>query len=120
MPFIRQVVGAFTRVLLVLSLAPGARLAAAESVGAGVGPGSALFSTSAVARFQIEISNEAMAQLRRTPRQEVHVSVRQGEKLYPDTFLHLKGRTGSFRTLDEKPASLFGSTKGSRIEPWMG
>jgi hypothetical protein len=63
-----------------------------------------LFDDGPLLRFQIELSPEAMAGLRRDPRAYVGATVRDGTNVFRDVAVRLKGRKGSFRKLDDKPA----------------
>ena len=66
-------------------------------------PGAELFTNGTVHRFQIEISPAEAAKLRQNPRANVSAVVREGTNLHSKTGVHLKGSTGSFRKLDDKP-----------------
>ena len=67
-------------------------------------PGADLFSTGAVCRLRIEIAAEDVARLRRNSREYVPAIVREGTNTYDKVGVHLKGATGSFRPLEDKPA----------------
>lgn len=67
-------------------------------------PGADLFSDGAVCRLQIDLSSEACASLRRNPRTDVAATVSEGAVSYGQVALHLKGATGSFRPVDDKPS----------------
>jgi hypothetical protein len=68
----------------------------------------------AIPRLKIEIPPEGMAVLRQynwrrdedsTSRTDVRATVREGDKVYTNVAVHLKGSAGSFRSIDsEKPA----------------
>ena len=53
--------------------------------------------------LRIELTPEAVAALQHDPRTYVHARVRSGDKEWPDVAIHLKGATGSFRPLGDKP-----------------
>jgi len=55
-------------------------------------------------RFQLEIPADGLKSLRQEPRTYVRATVREGTNVLHDVALRLKGRTGSFRGLDDKPA----------------
>jgi hypothetical protein len=55
-------------------------------------------------RIRIEVSEPGMKSLRRDSRAYVRATVREGAQIWRDAGLHLKGATGSFRPLDDKPA----------------
>jgi hypothetical protein len=61
------------------------------------------FKLGMIPRFQIEIDQEALNQLYGEPRAFVRVKVQVDDVIYPEVGLHLKGRRGSFRSLDSKP-----------------
>jgi spore coat protein CotH len=67
-------------------------------------PGGALFTGYTVHRIQIEISSDGLAALRRHPREYVLATVRVAGEAYEEVGIHLKGSTGSFRDVDDKPA----------------
>lgn len=67
-------------------------------------PGRALFEGHLLHRIQIEISSAGVAALRDQPREYVSGTVRADGALYPEVGIHLKGSTGSFREVDDKPA----------------
>src|SRR6266508_882114 len=76
----------------------------AASVDSETVPGAELFTAGQVRCIRIELPASAMESLRHAPRVEVRALVREGGQAYPDTGLHLKGRSGSFRAVEEKPA----------------
>jgi hypothetical protein len=76
-------------------------------------PGDELFVDQAVPRLRIQIPPEGMAILRSyvwdrnvngQDRTNVLATVREGDKIYTNVAIHLKGGLGSFRPLDDKPA----------------
>ncbi len=78
-------------------------------------PGSAdaLFTNRALPRIQIEIPPEGIAVLRNYEwewggnswaRTNVLGTVREGNRVYTNVAIHLKGGAGSFRSVDQKPA----------------
>jgi hypothetical protein len=67
-------------------------------------PGSTLFNGYTVHSIQIDISPDALDTLRRQPRDYVTATVRVDREVYTEVGVHLKGSTGSFRDLDDKPA----------------
>jgi spore coat protein CotH len=72
-------------------------------------PGEDLFNNAYVPRLRIEISREGMATLRSTgwgngvERPVAKARVWEGEKVYTNVAVHLKGAMGSFRPVDENP-----------------
>lgn len=67
-------------------------------------PGTFIFATNEVHRVQIEIDSDGMAMLGRQPREYIKATVRFGGVTYPEVGIHLKGSSGSFRALEDKPA----------------
>lgn len=63
-----------------------------------------LFNGSAPLRFQLELPADSLSALRKEPRSYVPATVRAGTNVLRHVALRLKGRTGSFRGLDDKPA----------------
>ena len=63
----------------------------------------AFFERADVPRLEIEIPAPDIARLRAEPRTVVHAVVREGDAVYRDVALHLKGGIGSFRPVDDKP-----------------
>ncbi len=63
-----------------------------------------LFTNSVVRQIRITIPPEGIAQLRTTPRQYVTAILEEGSNKFSKVGIHLKGSTGSFRSLDGKPA----------------
>ena len=82
-------------------------LSAAEKQDAG----DELFTNATIRHVRIEISNEGMDTLRRytwqnrgkLPRTSVLATVREGQLVWTNVTVHLKGAYGSFRPVDEKP-----------------
>jgi len=60
--------------------------------------------TSAPVRLSLQLSQQAIASLRRDPRRNVDGVLRESGKTYRDVAVHLKGSTGSFRPLGQKPS----------------
>lgn len=63
----------------------------------------ALFNPGLIPQIRIQINGQAWRQLEREPREFVHADVQVDDVNYRDIGLHLKGRRGSFRSLDSKP-----------------
>ncbi|PYL01682.1 MAG: hypothetical protein DME19_00760 [Verrucomicrobia bacterium] len=66
-------------------------------------PGTDLFTQSAVVRIRIELQQQNLLALREDPRRYVRSTIRSDGKAYRDVGVHLKGSTGSFRGVDDKP-----------------
>ncbi|MBI5384581.1 MAG: CotH kinase family protein [Verrucomicrobia bacterium] len=67
-------------------------------------PASSFFTSPAVHPIAIEIPRRGVTALRREPRKYVPASVRVGGARYDNVAVHLKGATGSFRGIDDKPS----------------
>jgi len=63
----------------------------------------ALFTNGAVLQLRIEMTTANMAALRQQPHKYVAATVREGENVYSNVTVHLKGSAGSFRPIDDKP-----------------
>src|SRR5438045_3411345 len=70
-----------------------------------------VFTNLTVLRIRIEIPRESMGLLRSSPggfgqwgrRRTVKVTVKEGDSVYTNVALHLKGAAGSFRPVDDTP-----------------
>src|SRR5713101_8314149 len=100
------------RLLAGVLIACGGSSRAAEAAKAG-GAGDELFTNHLVARLRIEIPPEGVAILQSYEwnrkingqnRTSVLATVREGDKVYTNVAIHLKGCLGSFRPFDDKPA----------------
>jgi hypothetical protein len=67
-------------------------------------PGAEVFAGDKVIAFRIEVAPADLESLRQEPREFVKASVQAGSITCTNVAIHLKGRTGSFRSLDDKPA----------------
>src|SRR6266542_3614467 len=75
------------------------------------GLGDYVFTNDSVLRIKIDIPKDGMAILRKYQwgwggggeRQPVRATVREGETVYTNVALHLKGAAGSFRSVDQNP-----------------
>lgn len=76
--------------------------AGAAAVGGLVEPD--LFKNGIPLRIQLEVPRDGLVSLRKEPRTYVRATIRAGTNVLRDVALRLKGRTGSFRGLDDKPA----------------
>ena len=63
-----------------------------------------LFTSGRVPHLKIEIAKTNMDSLRRDARKYVPVIVRDGDTVYTNVAVHLKGAAGSFRQVDDRPA----------------
>src|SRR5439155_8846728 len=66
-------------------------------------PDADLFTNSSVRRIRIEIRPEDVRALRKESRSYVRSAIYAEDEFYPEVGVHLKGSTGSFRGLDDKP-----------------
>jgi len=67
-------------------------------------PGAELFTNGPMLRLRITLTDADLASLRRDGRQDVPARVQAGTSTWPRVALHLKGSTGSFRGVEDKPA----------------
>jgi hypothetical protein len=63
-----------------------------------------IFTAGYVGRLRIDIPEEGVSSLRRSPRRYVTATVKEGALTYTNVAVHLKGRAGSFRPIDQNPA----------------
>jgi spore coat protein H len=67
-------------------------------------PGDDLFKEEVIPNLEIIIPRQGMSALERNPRKYVHANIREGNTLYTNVAIHLKGGPGSFRSLNDTPA----------------
>jgi hypothetical protein len=108
--------GAPGAVALLLSLLLGAGWAC--SALAAEAPG--FFTNGTIPRLRITIQSDDLAKLRQNPRNDVPAQVREGETTFDKVAIHLKGTTGSFRKLDDKPAFTLNFSKLSAGQRFHG
>lgn len=63
-----------------------------------------IFKPGLVRGLRIELSEAQIELLRRKPRHDVRATLRDGKSEFRDVRLHLKGSTGSFQPIDQKPS----------------
>ena len=63
----------------------------------------AFFADGRIPHFVIEVAAKDADSLRRDHRKYVKATLKDGDKVYPDAGLHLRGSTGSLRGFDDKP-----------------
>lgn len=63
-----------------------------------------LFEKAAVIEVRVELKPEAVESLRKDPRAWVFATVTDNTGVYPEVSVHLKGATGSFQPVDERPS----------------
>src|SRR5258706_14814783 len=78
-------------------------LAAAEGKSSRASGATDLFAQPKVHRIQVEISDSAVEALRKEPRHYVKGTVREGEQVYRDIGIRLKGGS-TFQAIDKKPS----------------
>ncbi|MCX6905795.1 MAG: CotH kinase family protein [Verrucomicrobia bacterium] len=98
-----QVATLLAAVGLAARMAVGSPAAEPPARGAEAIPGACLFTNGGVLSLRIEISPADVASLRRDSRKSVRAALREGKTVQADIGLHLKGSTGSFRSIDDKP-----------------
>ena len=62
------------------------------------------FGSGVVPHLFIEVSGTNLVLIRRNERQDVRATVREGDAIYPEVALHVKGAAGSHRLFDDNPA----------------
>jgi spore coat protein H len=78
--------------------------AASRKEGARRDLSEAFFTNASIPRLKIAIVGTNLAALRQDNRKYVRATVKEGETVYEDVGIHLKGAAGSFRGLDDRPA----------------
>jgi hypothetical protein len=73
----------------------------------------ALFATNQVVPIRIEISPEGIRSLRREPRKYVPATIREGDIVYTNLLIHLRGSIGSFRPVNGKAGFTVKVEKGA-------
>src|SRR5688572_16839350 len=63
-----------------------------------------LFGRREISRVRLELSNDAIEGLRKSPRKYVVGAVVEGVRRYTNVSIRLKGGSGSFRPWDDRPA----------------
>jgi spore coat protein H len=71
----------------------------------------ALFKSNKVLELDIEIGPKELDALRREPRKYVKAKLKEGEKVYANIGIHIKGAAGSFRGIDDRPCLTFNMNK---------
>lgn len=92
-------------------------------------PADELFTNSIVPHLRIQLSPEAIEALRAyewtrggntSERTNVLGTVREGDRVYTNVAIHLKGAAGSFRTVDDKPALTLNFNKHAKGQRFHG
>jgi spore coat protein H len=66
--------------------------------------GEEFFKSGQIPSLKIEITGTNLSNLRKDNRKYVRCTIREGEKVYQEVAIRLKGAAGSFRGLDDRPA----------------
>jgi hypothetical protein len=92
-------------------------------------PADELFTNDSLSRIRITLSSQAMATLRNyewewggntSERTNVLGTVREGDTVYTNVAIHLKGAAGSFQSLDKKPALTLNFDKYAKGQRFHG
>src|SRR5262245_25507105 len=79
-----------------------------------------LFSGDKVLQLTIELGPKELDSLRREPRKYVKATLKEGDTVYADVGMHLKGAAGSFRGIDDKPNVTLNMDKFKRGQRFHG
>jgi spore coat protein H len=101
---------------------------AARYGGAKADPSDELFTNTTIRHLRIEIDAEEMRVLRRpvprsrnsSERPSVPATVREGDLLWTNVAVHIKGSLGSFRPIDDKPALTLNFDKLAKEQRFHG
>jgi spore coat protein CotH len=91
-------------VLLFLAWTPAPGLAQVAPVSRKPVPALDLFEKGEIPRVRLELSDDAIESLRKSPRKYVVGTVVEGARRYTNVSIRLKGGPGSFRPLEDRPA----------------
>jgi hypothetical protein len=80
----------------------------------------AFFTNAVVPHLRLDIARTNMDSLRREPRRYVRATVRDGDTVYTNVAVHLKGAAGSFRGVDDRPALTLNFDKFKDGQTWRG
>src|SRR5438477_3605030 len=78
------------------------------------GPSDAFFSNGIIPQLRIELDAGALASLRQDSHRYVKATVTEGDTVYREVGLHLKGGLASFRPLDDRPCLTLNFDKFAR------
>jgi len=67
-------------------------------------PGDDIFVDLAIPKIQIDLESSEYNKLRRNARQYALATIREGDKVYTNVSIKLKGSVGSFRQIDDEPS----------------
>jgi spore coat protein CotH len=82
-------------------------------------PGAGFFDDGSTRRFDVQLSDEAMAALRAQPRVDVSGTVRVGSVTYTNVAIHLKG-VATFRPVDDQPSLTLNFSKLAPAQRFEG
>ena len=107
---------AFAAAAGALSLVPGRAVARAKPKDERA----EFFSSDEVRKIVIELDKDAVRSLRQEPRKYVKGTVREGDNVFHEVGIHIKGSAGSVRDLDHKPALTLNIAKFRRDQQFHG
>ncbi len=111
----------YSRTLVLLCCLMGRLACAAEDPKATKIKGrDAFFNNGFVPHLHIQLDEAALASLRRENRRYVRATVTEGESVYRDVGVHLKGGQGSFQPLSKKPSLTLNFGKFVRGQTFHG
>jgi spore coat protein CotH len=79
-----------------------------------------LFNGGKVLRLTIELGPKELESLRKEPRKYVKCTLKEGDAVYQDVGIHLKGGIGSFRKIDDKPGLTLNMHKFKKRQRFHG
>ena len=94
----------FVILFLAWTPAPGLAQTAPASISSKQVPALDLFEKGEIPRVRLELSDDALETLRKSPRKYVLGTVVEGARRYTNVSIRLKGGPGSFRPLEDRPA----------------
>jgi hypothetical protein len=84
-------------------------------------PGADIFAPEApVLRIRVDIPRDAWRSLESDPRKQVAATVREGDHVYTNVMVHVKGAAGSFRDIGSNPSLTLSFGKGDQEQRFHG
>jgi spore coat protein CotH len=80
----------------------------------------AFFKSDKVLHLEIDIGKKELDALRREPRKYAKATLKEGDLVYPDIGIHVKGAAGSFRGIDDKPGLTLNMNKFDKEKLFHG
>src|SRR5436305_844801 len=80
----------------------------------------AFFADDKVIHLEIELDKKDLEALRREPRKYVKATLKEGDKVYNNVGIHVKGAAGSFRGIDDKPGLTLNMNKFEEEQLYHG